>query len=130
MAGGTVAASPPAARLYNENRFQQDGRMTSARPLPSSTLDTRTAVTVLTGFSPAATETVARVLLVTDPDLLLVAYDQARPGVVRRRVRTATTVVEDTDVPIDGDCVSCLVRADVLPVLNRLSRERPEADIV
>jgi G3E family GTPase len=106
--------------------------MRSARPLPSSpsALDTRTAVTVLTGFSPAATATVARVLLVTDPALLQVAYDHVGDGVVRRRIRTATTVVEDADVPLDEDCVSCLVRADVLPVLTRLSRERPGADIV
>lgn len=106
--------------------------MRSARPLPSSSapLVGRTAVTVLTGFSPAATEMLARVLLVTDPQLLLVAYDHGRDGPVRRRVRTATTLVEDVEVPLDSDCVSCLARDDILPALARLSRERPGADIV
>src|SRR5687767_3043699 len=92
----------------------------------------RPAVTVLAGFSPGATEAVARVLLVTDPGLLLVSHDvsRIRHGIVRRAVRTATTVIEDVEVAAGDGCLSCLVRDDVPPVLARLSRERPGAHII
>lgn len=93
--------------------------------------DTRPAVTVLAGFSPAATLAVAQALLVTDPDLLLVRHDLAavRDGTVQRVVRTATQLIEDTEVRIEGHA-TCTLHEVVLPALVRLSRDHPGRDIL
>src|SRR5690349_7538244 len=90
----------------------------------------RPAVTVLSGFSPAATGAVARRLLVDDPDLLLVVHsiDGLADGTVRRLVRTAAGVVEDVTVELVHGCVSCTLREDVLPTLERLARDHPGRD--
>ncbi|GAA0241756.1 CobW family GTP-binding protein [Cryptosporangium japonicum] len=90
----------------------------------------RPAVTVLSGFSPAATGAVARRLLVDDPNLLLVVHsiDGLADGTVRRLVRTAAGIVEDVTVELVHGCVSCTLREDVLPTLERLAREHPGRD--
>lgn len=82
--------------------------------------DSRPRVTVLAGFSPAATDAVARSLLVTDPTLILVAHD-LRDGVVRRTVRSSDRVLEDD---------STVVWEDVIPALVRLSRRHPRSDLI
>ncbi|MDY7085042.1 MAG: GTP-binding protein [Actinomycetota bacterium] len=94
--------------------------------------DSRPHVTVLAGFSAAATDAVARSLLVTDPSLVLVTHDLTgvRDGVVRRTVRTADEVLEQDRTDLVHGCVSCTLREDVLPTLVRLSRERPGSDLV
>ncbi|HET9518672.1 MAG TPA: GTP-binding protein [Actinoplanes sp.] len=87
-------------------------------------VDNRPRVTVLAGFTPSATEAVARALLVTDPRLILIRHDisRIRDGVIRRLVRTADEVVEDHVVELVHGCVSCTLREDVLPTLVRLGR--------
>jgi G3E family GTPase len=102
----------------------------TAAPTPS--VDNRSRVTVLAGFSARATSAVGTSLLVTDAHLVLVAHDMSRvrDGVVRRTVRTADTVLEDEVVELVHGCVSCTLREDVLPTLVRLSRSRPEYDIL
>ncbi|WP_250007847.1 GTP-binding protein [Actinoplanes sp. M2I2] len=94
--------------------------------------DLRTRVTVLAGFSPAATDAVARSLLVTDPALILVAHDltDVRDGVVRRTVRTSDRVLEDDFTELVHGCVSCTLREDVIPTLVRLSRRHPDSDLL
>ncbi|GID29786.1 CobW family GTP-binding protein [Paractinoplanes brasiliensis] len=94
--------------------------------------DSRPHVTVLAGFSAAATDAVARSLLVTDPSLVLVTHDLTgvRDGVVRRTVRTADEVLEQGRTDLVHGCVSCTLREDILPTLVRLSRERPGSDLV
>jgi G3E family GTPase len=89
-------------------------------------------VTVLAGFSPAATQAVARALLITDPGLILLTHDLSgvRDGVVRRTVRTAAEVIETAETRLVHGCVSCTLREDVLPALARLARERPGRQIV
>ncbi|EXG82587.1 GTP-binding protein [Cryptosporangium arvum] len=92
----------------------------------------RPAVTVLSGFSPAATGAVARRLLVDDPSLLLVVHsiDDLADGTVRRLVRTAAGIVEDVTVELVHGCFSCTLRDDVLPTLVRLAHERPGSDLL
>lgn len=92
----------------------------------------RPRVTVLAGFSAAATNAVARSLLVTDPSLVLVTHDltEVRDGVVRRTVRTADEILEQGRTDLVHGCVSCTLREDVLPTLARLSRRRPGGDIL
>ncbi|BCB83158.1 GTP-binding protein [Phytohabitans suffuscus] len=94
--------------------------------------DTRPAVTVLAGFSPAAPQAVATVLSVAGERLLVVRHDisEVRSGIVRRTVRTADEVVEDTAANLAHGCVSCTLREDVPPTLARLARQRPTSDIV
>ncbi|MBL7259873.1 CobW family GTP-binding protein [Paractinoplanes lichenicola] len=94
--------------------------------------DPRPRVTVLAGFSSAATAAAARVLLLADPALLLLAHDLSgvREGVVRRSVRDAARVLENAQTRLVHGCVSCTLREDVLPALVRLARERPGRDIV
>ncbi|WP_438861945.1 CobW family GTP-binding protein [Paractinoplanes abujensis] len=94
--------------------------------------DPRPHVTVLAGFSPAATDVVARSLLVTDPSLILITHDLAGivDGVVRRTVRTATRVLEEDHTELVHGCVSCTLREDVVPTLVRTSRRHPGSDLV
>ncbi|MCM4077998.1 CobW family GTP-binding protein [Paractinoplanes hotanensis] len=94
--------------------------------------DSRPRVTVLAGFSPAATDAVAHSLLVTDPTLILVAHDLTgvRDGVVRRTVRTSDQVLEDDSTELVHGCVSCTLREDVIPTLVRLSRRHPGSDLL
>jgi G3E family GTPase len=89
-------------------------------------------VTVLAGFSPAATQAVARALLITDPGLVLLTHDlsSVRDGVVRRTIRTAAEIIETAETRLVHGCVSCTLREDVLPALARLARERPDGRIV
>lgn len=94
--------------------------------------DSRPHVTVLAGFSAAATAAVARSLLVTDSSLVLVTYDLTgvREGVVRRTVRTADEVLEESRADLVHGCVSCTLREHLLPTLVRLSREHPDSDLL
>ncbi|MBU2668013.1 GTP-binding protein [Actinoplanes bogorensis] len=94
--------------------------------------DLRPRVTVLAGFAPAATDAVARSLLVTDPSLILVAHDLTgvRDGVVRRTVRTADRVLEEGVTELVHGCVSCTLREDVIPTLVRLARRHPGRDLL
>jgi G3E family GTPase len=103
--------------------------ITSALPAP---VDSRPAVTVLSGFSPGAVHAAARALLIADDRLLAVSHDLTgiRDGVVRRTVRSAARILEQTTVDLVHGCVSCTLREDVLPTLVRLARERPGSDIV
>ncbi|MBO4204605.1 CobW family GTP-binding protein [Micromonospora echinofusca] len=86
--------------------------------------DDRPALTVLSGFWPAATFATARALLAADPSLLLIRHDLTgiRAGLVRRVVRTGSGIVEDEQVALVHGCVSCTLREDVLPTLARLAR--------
>jgi G3E family GTPase len=107
----------------------------SAQPTTTATpteAGRRPRVTVLAGFSPAATAAVARILLVTDPRLLLISHhlDQLRAGTVRRVVRSRDIVVEDETVQLVHGCVSCTLREDVLPTLVRLGQARPGSDLI
>jgi G3E family GTPase len=94
--------------------------------------DTRPAVTVLSGFWPAATFATARALLAVDPSLLLIRHDLSgvRDGVVHRIVRTGSGVLEDERVHLVHGCVACTLREDVLPTLVRLARQHPGHDLV
>ncbi|GAB2577984.1 cobalamin synthesis protein CobW [Paractinoplanes abujensis] len=89
-------------------------------------------MTVLAGFSSAATAAAARVLLLADPALVLLSHDLSgvRDGVVRRSVRDAARVLENAQTRLVHGCVSCTLREDVLPALVRLARDRPGRDIV
>ncbi len=98
----------------------------------TDSIDPPARVTVLAGFSPAATAAVARSLLVTDPGMVLLSHDlrDVRDGVVRRTVRTAAEVLETADTRLVHGCVSCTLREDVLPALARLARQRPGGTVL
>ncbi|WP_306214070.1 CobW family GTP-binding protein [Actinoplanes sp. RD1] len=95
--------------------------------------DVRSRVTVLAGFSPAATEAVTRALLAgSDRRLLVVSHDLSgvREGLVHRTVRTAAGVLDSGLTELVHGCVSCTLREDVLPTLVRLSRQHPGDDLL
>ncbi|MEV6299500.1 GTP-binding protein [Actinoplanes sp. NPDC051861] len=102
---------------------------TSALP---AAVDARPAVTVLSGFSPGAVQAAARALLIADEELLAVGHDLTgiRDGVVRRTVRSAAQLIEQTTVELVHGCVSCTLREDVLPTLVRLARTHPGHDLL
>ncbi|WBB95991.1 GTP-binding protein [Solwaraspora sp. WMMA2080] len=93
---------------------------------------TRPAVTVLSGFWPAATMAVARTLLAADPALLVVRYDvgPAHDGAPHRVLRDGTGPVEDVRLDLVDGCVCCTLRADAPTTLARLAAARPGRDIV
>ncbi|MDI6101670.1 GTP-binding protein [Actinoplanes sp. NEAU-A12] len=104
--------------------------ITSALPAP---VDNRPAVTVLSGFSPGAVRATAQALLIADDRrLLAVAHDlsEIRGGVVRRTVRSAAELIEQSTVELVHGCVSCTLREDVLPTLVRLARTHPGSDLL
>ena len=114
--------------------------LTVVAPQTAPYADTRPAVTVLSGFSPAATLAVARILLATDPSLLLVRYELSPPrdpgaetaphGTAQRIVRTATEIVEDVEIVLPGGCTPCALHQDILPALVRLSHAHPGRDLL
>ncbi len=93
-------------------------------------MDHRPAVTVLSGFSPAAVQAAARALLIADDTLIAISHDLSgiRDGRVRRTVESAARVLDRADVEMVHGCISCTLREDVLPTLVRLARERPRSD--
>jgi len=99
----------------------------------TSPADLRPALTLLTGFAPAATREAADLLTRADPSLLTVTYDLAElldHGTVRRIVRDGRGPVEDERVTLEHGCISCTIREDLLPALVRLARSRPACDLV
>ncbi|MCD0446093.1 GTP-binding protein [Glycomyces sp. A-F 0318] len=92
----------------------------------------RPAVTILTGFAPAAVREAAEQLTLADPGLLVVAHDLTDllvDGTVRRTVHDGGGLVEDVSLTLEHGCIACTVREDLLPALVRLARARPESDI-
>ncbi|MFE3543437.1 ribosome hibernation factor-recruiting GTPase MRF [Nocardia sp. NPDC059177] len=95
--------------------------------------DRRTPVVLLAGFSGPAMRGVEHIAatLSEDAGTVVVHHDLAelREGVVRRTVRTAgnttTTVLE-----LAHGCVSCTLRADLLPMLCTLAAREPVRRIV
>ncbi|WP_436535487.1 CobW family GTP-binding protein [Actinoplanes sp. HUAS TT8] len=94
--------------------------------------DHRPAVTVLSGFSPAAVQAAARAVLLGDDRLLAISHDLTgiRDGIVRRTVRSGTELIEQRTVELVHGCVSCTLREDVLPTLARLARDHPGQDLL
>ncbi|WP_245655436.1 ribosome hibernation factor-recruiting GTPase MRF [Nocardia coubleae] len=95
--------------------------------------DRRTPVVLLAGFAgPAMTgvEHIAAVLS-EDAGTVVVHHDLAelREGVVRRTVRTAGNVTT-TVLELAHGCVSCTLRADLLPMLCTLAAREPVRRIV
>lgn len=92
----------------------------------------RPAVTILTGFAPAAVREAAEQLTRADPGLLVVAHDLTgllADGTVRRTVHDGRGLIEDASLTLEHGCIACTVREDLLPALVRLARARPESDI-
>lgn len=86
-------------------------------------------VTVLAGFSPRATGAVLDALHRTNPAAIALRYD-VRGGLVHRLVLTGDEVLDDAPIGVSHCCVTCTVREDILPTLDRLDRTHPDADLV
>ncbi|MEV0644303.1 GTP-binding protein [Phytomonospora sp. NPDC050363] len=100
----------------------------AAPPRPTTpTPVTRTPVTVLAGFHAHATTAVADRLLNAEPELLLVGHDLTAlaDGVVRRRIRDSSGILEEGETRLTHGCGTCAIREDLVPVLMRLARDHP-----
>ncbi|MFW6772697.1 GTP-binding protein [Nocardioides sp. CPCC 205120] len=84
----------------------------------------RTAVVLVTGVAPDAMAAAQLSLLWDLPDAVAVRHhiDLDR-GVLERVVSDLTGVVEHVEVELEHACVSCALREDVLPTLDRLARD-------
>ncbi|MFB7876301.1 ribosome hibernation factor-recruiting GTPase MRF [Nocardia sp. NPDC056064] len=95
--------------------------------------DRRTPVVLLAGFSGPAMSGVEHIAatLSQDAGTVVVHHDLAelREGVVRRTVRTAGNVTT-TVLELAHGCVSCTLRADLLPMLCTLAAREPVRRIV
>ncbi|MCW2141075.1 GTPase, G3E family [Actinoplanes cyaneus] len=89
-------------------------------------------MTVLSGFSPAAVQAAARAVLIGGDRLLAMSHDLTgiRDGILRRTVRSATELIEQSTVELVHGCVSCTLRESVLPALVRLARTHPGHDVL
>ncbi|GAB7045339.1 GTP-binding protein [Catenuloplanes indicus] len=90
------------------------------------TSQNRVALTVVSGFRAGATLAAARA--VRAAGALLISYDVS--GNLRRRVSTAAAVLEDVPVTLVHGCVSCTLREELLPLLERLTRTHEGVDLV
>lgn len=91
----------------------------------------RTPLIVITGVDPAA----------IDSTMVSLAWDLPRAVAVRHRIdpesqvltRTvsdATGILEQAEIPLEHACVSCALREDILPTLERLGRDDRWSNII
>ncbi|MEV0297235.1 GTP-binding protein [Nocardia sp. NPDC050710] len=87
--------------------------------------DRRTPVVLVTGFSEGATAGVERLAsaLLAGPGTVVVRHElsELREGIVHRTVRYAEGSTTATVLELAHGCVSCTLRADLLPLLTVLS---------
>lgn len=85
----------------------------------------RLPVTVVSGLDRRPTTTIARSLLGTDPESVLVTHclDQVELGLVSRTLERAGGAVEPGLLELEHGCVTCTLREDVLPTVVRLARD-------
>lgn len=82
-------------------------------------MNTPFSVSVLTTIDPVLRGVGTVGLALDDPHLVTVTHDILRNG-IRRVVADATGIVEDVTSPLEHACLSCAIREDVIPVLERL----------
>jgi len=84
----------------------------------------RTPVAVLTGIDAAAMEAVQVGLLWDLPDAVSVQHRIDPEGqVLTRMVSDATGILECDAIQLEHACVSCAIREDVVPTLERLAQD-------
>ena len=84
----------------------------------------RTPVTLITGVEPEAMAATMVSLLWDMPQAVAVRHhiDVGRQLLVRT-VSDATGVIEHEEVKLEHACVSCAIREDVIPTLDRVARD-------
>lgn len=84
----------------------------------------RTPLLVVTGVDPTALDTAMLSLSWDLPRAVAVRHRiDADTQVLTRVVSDASGVLEHVEVPLEHACVSCALREDVLPTLERLARD-------
>ncbi|WZH52277.1 MAG: GTP-binding protein [Nocardioides alkalitolerans] len=84
----------------------------------------RAAVLLVTGVDPDAMAAAQLALLWDAPQAVAVRHRiDAGRGVLERVVSDLTGVVEHEETELEHACVSCALREDVLPTLDRLARD-------
>ena len=91
-----------------------------------------TPLVVLATVDPVVRDTTVFGLVTDHPRLVVLRHDildDEDGGRIRRVVVSGDGVVEDTEVPLEHACLSCAVREDAVPQLERLARD-PRWDAV
>ncbi|WP_062078996.1 CobW family GTP-binding protein [Demequina globuliformis] len=76
-------------------------------------------VSVLSSIDPVARSSVAWSIALDDAQTVVIQHDLSADG-IRRAVSDATGVIETEDTPLEHACLSCAIREDLLPTLQRL----------
>jgi len=96
----------------------------SSRSHGSPALDPRIPLSVLGSIDGVLRDSAVFGLVVDAPGTVALRHDiLAERGELRRVVVDANGVVEDVTVPLEHACLSCAVREDALPTIDRLSRD-------
>lgn len=84
----------------------------------------RTPLVVITGVDPEAMDSAALALAWDLPDAVAVQHRiDPESQVLSRLVSDVTGVLEREEVQLEHACVSCALREDILPTLERLARD-------
>jgi len=96
----------------------------ASRPHGSPALDPRIPLSILGSVDGVLRDSAVFGLVVDAPGTVALRHDiLADRGELRRVVVDADGVVEDVTVPLEHACLSCAVREDALPTIDRLSRD-------
>ncbi len=91
----------------------------------------RTPLVVITGVDPAAIDAAMLSLAWDLPQAVAVRHViDPDSQVLTRTVSHAGGILERQDIPLEHACVSCALREDILPTLERVARDRPWSTIV
>jgi G3E family GTPase len=91
----------------------------------------RTPLVVVTGVDPAAIDAAMLSLSWDLPQAVAVRHViDPESQVLTRTVSHAGGVLEREDIPLEHACVSCALREDILPTLERVARDRRWSTIV
>ncbi len=86
---------------------------------------------VVSSIDPVLPQVLASGLLCDVPDLTVVRHEiHAAEHRLRRVVTRADRVQEDVNVQLDHTCLSCALRADIVPTVVRIAAERPAAIVL
>lgn len=86
---------------------------------------------VVSSIDPVLPQVIASGLLCDVPDLTVVRHEiHAAAHRLRRVVTRADRVEEDVSVELEHTCLSCALRADIVPTVVRVAAERPAAIVL
>ncbi|MCU1516025.1 MAG: GTPase [Pseudarthrobacter sp.] len=87
-------------------------------------------LTVISSLDALCRQQACEAMAAADPQAVLVLHDLLENGVVIRRIYTHGTLVERTATQLEHGCLSCTVRLDVVPTVERLLERGDERVVI